>query len=105
MLATRNMGCSRSSGKLNLSSRPKILRWRARLRLVIIPFTRNPSVKVVDRFFSTNQTPQNGEGFRVFSFFQILPDVGYASLGTSTASTTVNRCTRKRCLHAPFGVG
>src|SRR5579872_1164954 len=81
MLATRNMGCSRSSGKLNLSSRPKILHWRARLRLVIIPFTRNPSVKVVDRFFSTNQTPQNAEGFRVFSFFQILPDVGYASLG------------------------
>jgi hypothetical protein len=61
------MGRSMSSGKLNLSSRSKILRWRARLRLVIIPFTRNPSVKKVLGVFDNNQTPENAEGFRVFS--------------------------------------
>src|SRR6267142_4311225 len=82
MFAARNMGCCRSSGKLNLSSRFTILRWRARLRLVIIPFTRNPSVKLVFSLLDTNETPQNAEGFRVFSFYAVQSRLGYASLGT-----------------------
>src|SRR5882724_4448209 len=75
------MGSAKSSGKLDLSRRSAIRCWRLRLRSVIIRFTRNPSVKLVFSLLSTNETPHNAEGFRVFSFYAAECRIGHACLG------------------------